>query len=190
MTSIFHHPYCKPFIRHPIESIKCFFISLKWAYQRVKKGYCDKDLLFGVENWLVEMLPEVIDEIKKEKCGVPLVIHNEVIESFGIDPIEYWDICNDEIRETHSKQIDAEAKKRWHDILSRISFLLRETVEWKCSKQNSYEDKYSKTKVSDPEYEEIRRHYYEEDDKLEKYREQCKKEAVELLMKWSWHLEI
>ena len=77
MTSLFHHPYCKPFIRHPFKSIKCFFISLKWAYQRVKKGYCDRDLIFGVDNWLLELLPEMIGEIKEEKSGAPLAIYND-----------------------------------------------------------------------------------------------------------------
>ena len=190
MTSIFHHPYCKPFIRHPFESIKCFFISLKWAYQRIKKGYCDQDLIYGVENWLLEMLPEVVDEINKEDYGVPGIIHMETIKSFGINPDEYLDIGNEEIRKHHCKEIDAAAEKRWHDILSRISFLLRESVDWKCSKTNPYEEEYSKVKLNDPEYKENQRRYYEEDSKLEEYRDQCKKEAVELLLKWSHYMEI
>ena len=190
MTSIFYHPYCKPFIRHPFESIKWFFISLKWAYQRVKKGYCDKDLIFGVENWFLEMLPEVIDEIKEKYYGTPGIIHVETIASFGINPEEYWDTFNVELREMYSKKIDAEAKKRWHDILSRISFLLREAVEWQCSKQNPYKEKYDKIELDDPEYKEIRKRFNEEDRKLEEYRDQCKREAVALLLKWSYHLEI
>ena len=189
MTSIFHHPHCKPFIRHPFESIKCFFISLKWAYQRVKKGYCDKDLLFGVKNWFPEMLPEVIDEIKKEKTTIPLICYDEVIKSFGLNPAEYWD-CSNDLHKKYCKQIDVEAEKRWHDILSRISFLLQETVDWKCSKKNPYEEKYGKAKLGDPEYEEIQKRYYEEDSKLDEYREQCKKEVVELLLMWADYLEI
>ena len=189
MTSIFHHPYCKPFIRHPIESIKCFFISLKWAYQRIKKGYCDQDLIYGLDNWLLEMLPEAIDEVNREVYGVPLIIYDEVVESMGLD-IEAYRPCDSDLFKKYHEQVEAESEKRWHDILSRISFLLRETVDWKCSKTNPYEDKYSKVKLNDPEYEEIRRRYYEEDSKLEEYRDQCKKEAVELLLKWSHYMEI
>ena len=189
MISLFNRPYCKPSIRHPIESIKCFFISLKWGYQRVKKGYCDKDLMIGVNNWFLEMFPKVIDEIKKEKIGIPGIIHCEVIEEFGFTLDGYWNINTDDMCEIH-KQIDAEAEKRWHDILSRISFLLRETDERQCSKRNTYEEKYIKTKFSESECEEIRRRYYEEDNKLEEYREQCKREAIELLLKWSDYLEI
>ena len=190
MISIFHHPHCKPFIRHPIESIRCFFISLKWAYQRVKKGYCDKDLIFGVKNWFLEMLPEVIDEIKRKKTTIPLICYDEVIQSFGMNPEEYWDHCNNDLYKENHKRVEAEAEKRWNDILSHISFLLRETVERPCSKHNPCEDRYIKIKSDDPDYEEIWRHYYEEDNKLEEYREQCKKEAAELLLKWSDYLEI
>lgn len=190
MTSIFHHPYCKPFIRHPFESIKYFFISLKWAYQRVKKGYCDRDLIYGVENWLIEMLPDVIDEIQKEKCGVPGIIHLETIESFGINPDEYWDRYNNDLYKTFGKQIDAEAKKRWQDILTQISFLLRESVEEQCSKKNSFEEKCSETQPSDPKYEELWKCYCDDENKLEEYRERCKKEAAELFLKWSSYLEI
>ena len=163
MTSIFHHPYCKPFIRHPIESIKCFFISLKWVYQRVKKGYCDQDLIYGVENWLLEMLPEVVDEINKENRGVPGMIHMETIESFGINPDEYWDVCNEGLRKRYSKEIDAEAEKRWYDILSRISFLLRETVDWKCTKTNPLEEEYflasekRRNKIDVPKFDELQK---------------------------------
>ena len=189
MTSIFHHPYCKPFIRHPFESIKCFFISLKWAYQRVKKGYCDQDLIYGVGNWLLEMLPEVVDEVNRDVYSVPLIIHDEVVESLGLD-IEEYRSCDSDLFKKYHEQVEAESEKRWHDILSRISLLLRETVDWKCSKTNPYEEDYSKVKLNDPKYEEIRRRYYEEDSKLEEYRDQCKKEAVELLLKWSHYMEI
>ena len=189
MTSIFHHPYCKPFIRHPFESIKCFFISLKWAYQRIKKGYCDQDLIYGVENWLLEMLPEVVDEIKMEDYGVPLEIYDDAVESFGLN-IEEYRSCDSDLFKKYHEQVDAESKKRWQDILSRISFLLKETVDWKCSKKNPYEEEYSKVKLNNPEYKEIQRRYYEEDNKLEEYRDQCKKEAVELLLTWSHYMEI
>lgn len=195
MTSIFHHPYCKPFIRHPFERIKCFFISLKWAYQRIKKGYCDQDLSYGVENWLLEMLPEAIDEINKEDHRVPGIIHCEVVEEFGFPLEEYWNACNDNIQEIR-KQVDAEAERRWHNILSRISFLLRESVDWKCTKPNTLEEEYScacekrRNQIEVPDFEELQKRYFEEENKLEEYREQCKKEAAELLIKWAGYMEI
>ena len=190
MTSIFNHPYCKPFIRHPFKSIKCFFVSLKWAYQRVKKGYCDKDLLFGVKNWFLEMLPEVIDEIKEKTGTVPLSIHEEAIKSFGLNPVEYWAHCDSDLHKEYYERVEAETDRRWRDILTRISFLLRESVEWKCSKQNPCAERYRKVKLDDPEYEDVHTRYYEEENKLDAYRKECQREAVELLLKWSGDLEI
>ena len=31
--------------KHPIRSIKYFFRALRWSRQRVKKGYCDWDVM-------------------------------------------------------------------------------------------------------------------------------------------------
>lgn len=195
MISIFHHPHCKPHILHPIESIKCFFTSLKWAYQRVKKGYCDKDLLVGVDDWFVEMLPEVVDEIRKEKCTIPCPVIDEAIEAMGLNWEDYYDACSDtplEIRE----EIASKAKKNWDDILIRISFLFREVRFWTCTKQNPYEQEYfeacknGKNKVENSEFDALKKRYFEEDDKLREYRAQCKQEAIELTLKWAKYLEI
>ena len=190
MTSIFYHSQSKPSIRHPFKTIKCFFISLKWAYQRVRKGYCDKDLGFGVKNWFLEMLPEVIDEINKEKCRVPLSFYDDAIRAIGLNHEEYLEHSSYDLYKENYERVEAEAEKRWSEILSRISFLLRETVEWQCSKHNPYEEKYCKAKSDDPEYCEIRKRYYEEEDNLREYREKCEREAVELLLKWSSYFEI
>lgn len=195
MISIFHHPHCKPHILHPIESIKCFFISLKWAYQRVKKGYCDRDLLFGVDDWFVEMLPEVVDEIRKEKCTIPCLVINEVIEEMGLSWEDYYYAYSDiplEIR----KEVDSLAKKKWDDILIRISFLFREARPGTCTKRNPYKREYfeacedEKNKVENTEFDSLKKRYFEEDDKLREYMEKCKQEAIELTLKWAKYLDI
>ena len=190
MTSIFHPPYRKPFLRHPIEGVKCFLVGLKWAFQRARKGYCDWDLSYGVENWLLEMLPDAIDEIRRESTRVPMVLYDEVIASKGLDPYEYGDLSRDDSGEPSYGQIEAEAKEKWDAILSRISFLLRETVDWKCSRQNPYETQLCEARSDDPDYEALQARYYKEEDKLDAYREACKKEAIWLLVKWSGYLEI
>ena len=196
MTSIFYHPYCKPFYRHPIESIKCFFISLKWAYQRVKKGYCDRDLIFGVENWLLEMLPDMVDEVKKEKGTVPWPFYDEAVVALGLDPVGYWGYCESDLYEKYCKRVEADAERRWDDILTRISFLFRESAEWQCTKPNPYEEEFfracddRKNGVEIPGLDELENRYYDEERALDAYREECKKEATELLIKWVRHLEI
>lgn len=137
MNSLFE----KPRVLHPIQTLKDFFTSWKWACQRVRKGYCDRDL-YSVSDWFVEMIPDMIEEIKKNKHGVPTPIFDEAIEEFGLNPKEYWNIP----REAHSNihvQIEARAIDKWENILVRLTFLLHEAKEETCSKENSFSEQYN-----------------------------------------------
>jgi hypothetical protein len=214
MTSLFHHPYCKPYILHPIESIKYFFISLKWAYQRVKRGYCEKDLS-EVKDWFFEIMPEMLNEIKKEKSRIPMECYQEAIVAMGLDPVEYWDAYNIEVEEL--------AVKKWDEILSQIAFLLGEATYDTCTKKNPFEDEFHRIRKefkakygefgeklmtkeekkrakkglqkwyfpSDiPEYKEVYESYFDEEEKLAEYRQKCAKEGLELFAKWFYRLTV
>ena len=110
------------------------------------------------------------------------------------------------------------------EILSRLTFLLREANEDTCTKVNAYSELYhlisekfhekygefGEELLSDeekaeakktgsqpiyfpfhlPEYKEISECYFEQDRKLNEYREQCKNEAMELFTKWFYSLGI
>ena len=214
MTSLFHHPYCKPYILHPIESIKCFFTSLKWARQRVKKGYCERDLS-EVKDWFFEIMPEMLNEIKKEKSRIPMECYQEAIVTLGLDPLEYCDAYNIEVEEL--------AVKTWDEILSQIAFLLGEANYDTCTKKNPYEEEFHRIRKefkakygefgeklmtkeekkrakkglqkwyfpSDiPEYKEIYESYWDEEKELTEYRKKCAKEGLELFVKWFYRLTI
>jgi hypothetical protein len=214
MTSLFHHPYCKPYILHPIESIKYFFISLKWAYQRVKKGYCERDLS-EVKDWFFEIMPEMLNEIKKEKSRIPMECYQEAIVAMGLDPVEYWDAYNIEVEEL--------AVKKWDEILSQLAFLLGKATYDTCTKKNPFEDEFHRIRKefkakygefgeklmtkeekkrakkglqkwyfpSDiPEYKEVYESYFDEEEKLAEYRQKCAKEGLELFVKWFYRLTV
>ena len=214
MTSLFHHPYCKPYILHPIESIKYFFVSLKWATQRVKKGYCERDLS-EVKDWFFEIMPEMLNEIKTEKSRIPMECYQEAIVALGLNPLEYWDAYNKEVEEL--------AVKKWDEILSQIAFLLGEANYDTCTKKNPYEDEFHRIRKefkakygefgeklmtkeekkrakkglqkwyfpSDiPEYKEIYESYWDEEKELTEYRKKCAKEGLELFVKWFYRLTI
>jgi hypothetical protein len=214
MTSLFHHPYCKPYILHPIESIKYFFLSLKWARQRVKKGYCERDLS-EVKDWFFEIMPEMLNEIKKEKSRIPIECYQEAIVAMGLDPVEYWDAYNIEVEEL--------AARKWDEILSQIAFLLGEATYDTCTKKNPFEDEFHRIRKefkakygefgeklmtkeekkrakkglqkwyfpSDiPEYKEVYESYFDEEEKLAEYRQKCAKEGLELFVKWFYRLTV
>ena len=49
--------------KHPIRSIKYFFKALKWSRQRVKKGYCDWDVM-DIDTWFAELMPRMLRDFK------------------------------------------------------------------------------------------------------------------------------
>ena len=137
MNSLFE----KPQVLHPIQTLKDFFVSWKWACQRVRKGYCDRDL-YSVSDWFIKMLPDMIEEIKKNKHGVPTSIFDEAIEEFGLNPKEYWNVSHEAHYDIHT-QIEACAMNKWETILARLTFLLREAKEETCSKENPFAEQYN-----------------------------------------------
>ena len=141
MTSIFKHSHCKPHILYPVETIKCFFTSLRWAYQRIKRGYCERDLS-EVNNWFFEIMHDMLNAIKKEKSRIPMECYEEAIAELGLDSAEYWNTYNNDLFERYYVQVESLAEKRWDEIISQISFLLGEANIDTCTNKNPYEDEY------------------------------------------------
>ena len=201
-----------------IRSIGDFFRSLKWAWQRATKGYCELDT-YSVGDWLLNTLPDMCEAINKKRCGYPSVLFDEALVHYGFTLDEY----NNAPKELRDK-VDDYGDKKWGEILSRLTFLLREANEDTCTKINPYETEYScisekfREKYGEwgeklltdeekaeakktgghpvylphhmPEYKEICELHSEEERKLNAYREQCKNEALELFSKWFYSLGI
>ena len=53
-----------------VKTIRGFFRSLKWAWQRAIKGYCELDT-YSVSDWFLNTLPDMLGEIKKNYTGYP-----------------------------------------------------------------------------------------------------------------------
>ena len=47
-----------------------------------------------------------------------------------------------------------------------------------------------KTKVRTPDFDAVQNRFFEEEKKLEEYRDQCEREVIELTLKWKHSLEI
>ena len=204
---------------HPIQSINDVFTSLKWSRQRRKKGYCEYDL-YSISNWFMKVVPEMIEEARAKKLGIPSVLIEEARNSHNIDPSEDFYSIPEELLD----EIEKEASNKWDAILTRMVFLMRESDEDTCSRKNPYEEEYNKAReefafkygdlgekllteedkeyakrtggrkayfMSDvPEYREIYNKYMEEQQKLWKYHETCQKEGLDLFVKWFSYLGI
>ena len=126
--------------------------------------------------------------------------------------MDEYNNASEEIRD----KVDDYGDKKWGEILSRLTFLLREANENTCTKVNPYDEEFrekygewgekiltdeDKTEAEKtgrhpvylphhmPEYKEICELHSEEERKLNAYREQCKNEALELFSKWFYSLE-
>ena len=169
------------------------FRNIKYSFQRVIKGYCDKDL-WSIDCSFMNLMPDMLQQFKDTKHGSPSCLGTEYMDEQGIS-------CNDEC---HAE---------WDKILDDMIFLFREMNEETCQKENPYqaehedilhkfEEKYGMfgEKLEDgkedsfgrvlhfpseiSEYKDIEEKYYEEEKALSKYREECKNKAFELFSKW------
>lgn len=202
-----------------VRTIGDLFRSLKWAWQRATKGYCDLDT-YSVGAWLLNTLPDICEDINKKRCGYPSAFFDEAMEHYGLRSMDEYNSAPEEIRD----KVDDYGDKKWSEILSRLTFLLREANEDTCTKVNPYDEEYTRISkefcakygewgeklLTDeeraeakkngscpvylphhmPEYKDICELHSEEERKLNAYREQCKNEALELFSKWFYSLGI
>ena len=199
--------------RDPIRTIAGFFTSLKWAWQRATKGYCQRDL-WGVSEWFLGVFPDMLETMKKERVGFPTVIQQQGWELLGMSSFEEYLAAPEEIKE----QVDDYAEKKWDEILTELAFLLREANEETCTKANPYEQEhhlawqefrekygeYGEKLMTDedkkreeetgskrwfspsdvPEYQEICNRYMQENRKIQEYRMECKDKAFQLFSEY------
>ena len=202
-----------------IRTVGDFFRSIKWAWQRATKGYCDLDT-YGVGDWFLNTLPDMLESIKNNRVSFPSALLEEGMEHYGLKSMDEYNAASEELRD----KVDTYGNEKWGDILSEMIFLLREANEDACSKVNPYEEEYhrvseefrdkygewgekllteeekAKAKKSGshpiylpshlPEYKEIIELYLEEEHKISEYQVQCKDKALEMFSKWFYSLWI
>ena len=122
-----------------IRTIGDFFRSFKWAWQRATKGYCELDM-YSIGDWLLNTLPEMFEAINNKRCGYPSALFDEAMEHYGLKSMDEYNRAPEEIRD----KVDDYGDKKWGEILSRLSFLLREANEDTCTKVNPYDEKYTR----------------------------------------------
>ena len=179
--------YEKPQWRHPIITIKSFFVSKKWAKQRARKGYCELDT-YSVSDWFLNTLPDMLEEIKKNYTGYP----DELKEQ------EWNEILSRLIFLLREANDDTCSKVNPYD--KEYNFMLKEFRakygEWGEKLLTNEEKAEAKKNGSSriyfpsdmPEYKDICELHSEEERKLNAYRDQCNNEALELFSKWFYRL--
>ena len=76
------------FYKYPsfwLKNIKMFFRCIKWSYQRITRGYCDKDVwnFFGYHS---ELIIQALTSLANNHCGSPLCLK----DGTKIEGSEQW----------------------------------------------------------------------------------------------------
>lgn len=109
--------------------LKLPFKKIKWAYQRVKRGYSDWDL-GDMDYWFLETIPKMLKDFKEKNNAIPTGIFEEyfdVHKELGIEKEELGDYWNDEVEKI--------VMDKWNEMLDRMIFCFTEANEEKCSKE-------------------------------------------------------
>ena len=102
--------------------VRLFPREVKWFIQRGKRGYADCDC-WGIDSYLVDIIPKMIKQLKKYQAGVPTCMYANTT----IDNQYNW---TDEESEV--------ARERWDRVLNEIivafSFMKKELEAQKLEK--------------------------------------------------------
>lgn len=113
--------YCLTGIRGVFERIKCFPKTLKWAYQRMMRGFSDYDVL-DLDGYLELLLPSMIETFKNKNDGsFPTQIQVDICNEQGIDYNEYIERSWKE-----QEEIANQCLVRWLETLDRIIYCFKE----------------------------------------------------------------
>ncbi|MBR5428237.1 MAG: hypothetical protein IK118_07805, partial [Clostridia bacterium] len=52
----------------------------KWAKQRAKRGFCDRDL-WAIDTWFIEIMPEMLEALADRATGYPNRLWDDYYET-------------------------------------------------------------------------------------------------------------
>lgn len=78
--------------------------EIKWAYQRVVRGWDDR-VVWSVDVWLSDIMPDILVKLKNDKVGVPGKFFS------GMEHNENYEYTSDQ---------HALAKERWNNELDKM----------------------------------------------------------------------
>jgi len=69
-------------LSNPLEVLDAGWDRVKWAYQRVYRGYDDR-ATWGISYWLNDMMPKILSQMKGSAYGIPMAFFNEEMDDDG-----------------------------------------------------------------------------------------------------------
>lgn len=104
--------------------------DLKCCVQRIRKGYCTKDL-WNMDDWFTDVIPDMLEEFDCTRTGFPAYFEEEYFkeheQELGMthDELFYGDSPEQRDR---SREVSRACSDRWGEILRETARLLRESA--------------------------------------------------------------
>lgn len=142
--------------------------DFKWAYQRVQRGFSDLDAS-DIDIWFEYVMPGIIAELKKQIANTPSYMINDIdddyyeetFKKYNVSKEDYQTWNTDRVSEETLNQIENDFCNHWADKLDQMIYLFTEMNDDECSKKDELKD-----------------------EELDKYCNQKRKEALEMLDKY------
>lgn len=195
---------------------KWFRRELRFARQRVRRGYCDMDV-WNLYDWFLDVVPDMLQRLRDTGVGYPC--SGEPNASQSISPEVYNRVTdsNETVHDDEQVAFDR-GQREWHATLDRMIFLFHEANEDRCARKNPFEDEYHSAylefekkygmfgeKLRKPEdedgighrlytlhdveeYRDIAERHMNEEQEIDKYRVACKDEAFQMFSRWFYAL--
>ena len=151
----------------PVDLFNRIKLDIKWAYQRVQRGYSDYDV-GDIDIWFEYIMPGILETFKSIQYSTeykPVVIdndfYNKVLKENNVTEYDYRTSYTGEVLEETLEKIDTAFHNYWIEIIDKMIYLFTEMNEDECSKKDELKDK-----------------------ELDKYCDQKRKEALEMLDKY------
>ena len=182
--------------------LKCFFRCIKWSRQRVHRGYADCDI-WAMDSYLQRLIPDMLQALKDTRHGSPGHLGENYTNENGIlvnDTCHAeWDRILDRMiflwRESDE---DHCSRKNPYEESFFCAFSDFEDKYGMLGEKLQTEEELNKNRITGntvmhfmdevPEYKDISDKYFEERDKIEKYRSTCKDEAIDMLKEYFYDL--
>ena len=130
-------------LTHPWKPIQECIRQIKWAWQRVFKGYDDR-ATWSIDSYLSVLISKLVLELKENNIGIPYKMYK------GMTPVD--ECCN------YSEEDNKTASDKWQEVLSKISKGFKGYTEIDTADYNSPEEILLEAQFSEG-FELFRKHF-------------------------------
>lgn len=172
---------------NPIKTVKRWKANLICAYQRIRYGYCYRDV-WSIDWWFLHIVPNMLLDLKETAHGFPSSLEGETGEKQWNAILEEMAFLFQEAREDTCQRKNPyedafdQKLKEFTEKYGIFGEKLKTEEEKKREKETGFIRHHSMDEL--PEYKEISDQYYEEARKLSGYRKECRDKGLKMFQEW------